>query len=96
MMMTIEEISIYNLIQGENVLIIGSGPSGIDIGRKIVPVARKVTMSQHFAGDIMVLKKCFHVKGDVCSLTENGAVFADGSYEDFSTILYATGKFINI
>ena len=84
------------MIKGENVLVIGSGPSGMDIGRKILPVAKKVTMSQRFKGDLNFIKKWFHVKGDVVRLTENGAVFDDGSSEEFSTILYATGKCYNV
>ena len=83
-------------MKGENVLIIGCGPSGMDIGRKIAPVAQKVTLSQRSKGDKANIKtlltKTYPVKGEVVRLTETGVVFADGSSEEFSTILYATGK----
>lgn len=33
----------------------------------------------------------FSVKGDVKRLTENGVQFKDGSYQNFTTIIFATG-----
>lgn len=80
----------------EKVLVIGGGPSGLDITTAIGKVASKVVWSNHVEEYIgkkipLNLPESTVEKTDVCSFTDNGAVFVDGSFEEISTIFYATG-----
>ncbi|XP_058465155.1 senecionine N-oxygenase-like [Malaya genurostris] len=77
---------------GETVLVIGAGPSGMDLALEISKKARHVTMSHHTKEPF---KTIFPInltqKPDVRELTPTGASFVDGTCEDFSVILYCTG-----
>ncbi|XP_055325902.1 senecionine N-oxygenase-like, partial [Sitodiplosis mosellana] len=83
---------------GENVLVIGGGPSGIDLVIHLANTVNQITLSicdqtafgyeslRDEFGDIVSLEK------EVTRLTPNGAKFEDGSQQDFSVIIYATVK----
>lgn len=80
----------------KNVLVIGGGPSGIDLTVEIGKVAQRVVWSNHVVESIgMKVNLNLPVnaleKPDVLELTETGARFVDGSTEEFTTIIYATG-----
>lgn len=78
--------------RGESVLIVGAGPSGTDCSIEMSKEARHVTWSHHlkqpsatrFNGDVIQ-------KPDIAEITKLGATFVDGSYHDFSVIIYCTG-----
>ncbi|XP_068148263.1 senecionine N-oxygenase [Drosophila tropicalis] len=78
--------------KGENVLVIGAGPSGMDIANHIRKAAKHVYLSHHlvatpntaFMGNVTQ-------KPDVERFTRNGAVFTDGSTETFDHVMYCTG-----
>ncbi|KAJ6646824.1 Senecionine N-oxygenase [Pseudolycoriella hygida] len=76
-------------IQGETVLVIGGASSGTDVAYFVSKVAQKATISTHDS------KRSFpseiHKKPDVKEFTENGVIFEDGSREDFSVVIFATG-----
>lgn len=80
----------------ETVLVIGGGPSGVDLTVEIGQFAKKVAWSNHV---LEALGKRINVslsvnteeKPDVKRLTESGAEFVDGSNENFSVVMYATG-----
>lgn len=71
---------------------IGAGPSGMDLANEISKVAKRVSLSHHqnpkpktvFASNV-------DMRPDVKRLTENSAVFVDGSEQTYSVIVYCTG-----
>lgn len=76
----------------ESVLIIGAGPSGSDFVQDTSRVAKRVTWSHHLScqppkryGDNV------DQKPDVKEIKVNGVEFVDGSFQDFTVIIYCTG-----
>jgi thioredoxin reductase len=78
--------------KNERVLVIGAGPSGVDLAHEISRTAKRVTLSHHlkepprtqFADNV-------NQKPDVVRLTEDGVVFADGSSQSYTVIFFCTG-----
>ncbi|XP_017090330.2 senecionine N-oxygenase [Drosophila bipectinata] len=81
-----------DVFQGKSVLVIGAGPSGMDLSNIISRTANRVTLSHHLK-DIgtAIFFDNVNQKPDVKELDENGAFFVDGSYEKFDTIFFCTG-----
>ncbi|EDV36272.1 uncharacterized protein Dana_GF12882, isoform B [Drosophila ananassae] len=81
-----------DVFQGKSVLVIGAGPSGMDLSNIISRTATRVTLSHHLK-DIgtSIFYDNVNQKPDVKELDENGAFFVDGSYEKFDTIFFCTG-----
>lgn len=82
--------------ENENVLVIGGGPSGIDLTVDIGKVAKRVVWSHHMKESFgqkvnVTLPASAEEKPDVAKFTETGAEFNDGTFEEFSTVVYATG-----
>jgi dimethylaniline monooxygenase (N-oxide forming) len=80
--------------KGERVLLIGNGPSGFDMALAIGEVASHVSWSNHMFksyGRDLNIKLNVQYKGSVDRLTEIGAIFDDGTTENFTAIVYATG-----
>lgn len=80
----------------EKVLVIGGGPSGLDITKEIGKVASRVVWSNHIVEKVgkkinLNLPENALEKPDVLRFTVDGAEFVDGSFEEFSIIFYATG-----
>jgi dimethylaniline monooxygenase (N-oxide forming) len=73
------------------VLVIGGGPSGVDISQDIVKCALKVFWSHHQTTQRTFEIENFIQKPDVEQLTEKGAEFVDGSIEEIDEIVYCTG-----
>lgn len=77
---------------GAEVLVVGAGPSGMDLANEVSKVAKRVSLSHHqdpqpktvFAPNV-------DFRGDVSTLTRNGAVFVDGTEQTYTVILYCTG-----
>ncbi|XP_017070433.1 senecionine N-oxygenase [Drosophila eugracilis] len=80
------------IFEGKSVLVIGAGPSGMDLSNIISRSAARVTISHHLA-DIgkNIFFENVQQKPDVRELDEKGAFFVDGSYEQFDTIFFCTG-----
>ncbi|XP_017124354.1 senecionine N-oxygenase [Drosophila elegans] len=80
------------VFEGKTVLVIGAGPSGMDLSNIISRSAKRVTISHHLTD---IGKNIFfdnvQQKPDVRELDEKGAYFVDGSYEQFDTIFFCTG-----
>ncbi|CRK98799.1 CLUMA_CG011966, isoform A, partial [Clunio marinus] len=77
----------------ENVLVIGGSFSAIDIILQTSNHAKHVTWSNHLKDKLNTNSyndRIVH-KPDVLELKEKGAIFIDGSYQEFSSIIYATG-----
>lgn len=76
----------------KNVLIIGAGPSGMDITLDISKLAHSVIWSHHLEKPpALPLGDNVKQKSDVMEITEKGAFFNDNTYQDFNIIVYCTG-----
>lgn len=78
---------------GETVLVIGAGPSGMDLAYEISKLAVRVTLSHHHPENPGTqFPANVDLRPDVSRLTATGAEFADGSSQDYSVIFYCTGE----
>nr|XP_019537917.2 senecionine N-oxygenase-like [Aedes albopictus] len=76
----------------EKVLVVGAGPSGMDLALEISKTALHVTLSHHTKEPFKTVFPANLIqKPDIAELTQNGALFEDGSQEYFTVILYCTG-----
>ncbi|CRK89036.1 CLUMA_CG002498, isoform A [Clunio marinus] len=78
------------------ILIIGGGPSGVDIAFAVSKTAKKVFWSHHMDetwGRKVKLEVPSNLseKVDVAKFTESGAIFQDGTVEEFAVVIFATG-----
>lgn len=80
-----------NRFEQRRVLVIGAGPSGIDISQEITKVGAKVFWSNHLTPPKVIDAENLQQKPDVARFTENGAEFNDGSVEKFDDVIYCTG-----
>lgn len=82
----------FSVFTGQNALVIGAGPSGMDLANEISKVAKRVTLSHHQNPEPKtVFASNVDMRPDVERLTENGVVFVDGTEQDYSVIVYCTG-----
>lgn len=77
-------------------LVIGAGPSGVDIVDHLSKTAHRITLSQHKIRNNSeeahkLLLKNVEIQNDVKQFTANGVEFADGSQQSFDAVIYATG-----
>lgn len=84
------------IFEGETVLLMGSGPSGLDLALHVGKYAKKVFRSHHnhrtYGRDINIkLSDIVEEKPDISHLTSDSVVFVDGSVEKISMVVYATG-----
>ncbi|XP_045776676.1 senecionine N-oxygenase-like [Maniola jurtina] len=74
------------------VLIVGAGPSGLDIAINVVNVAKTLVHSHHFRAPLKtVFPENYIRKPDIKEFSATGVVFEDGSYEDIDDVIYCTG-----
>ncbi|XP_037049486.1 senecionine N-oxygenase-like isoform X1 [Bradysia coprophila] len=85
---------------GKTVLVIGGGPSGIDLVLHLSKTASRITFSQHkingeskesFAQRQQLLPDNVTLQENVRRFYPNGAEFIDGSCQSFEVIFFATG-----
>ncbi|KAG5891240.1 hypothetical protein JTB14_004355 [Gonioctena quinquepunctata] len=80
---------VYN---NKKVLIIGAGPSGLDIGKLVAAVAEKVTLSHRSELHPLVkLPGNVVFKPEVECFKEKTVIFKDGSEEDIHAVILCTG-----
>lgn len=73
------------------VLIIGAGPSGVDISQEVAGCAQTVFWSNHLNPPKVFAISNLIQKTDVQHFIANGAIFTDGSSESFDQVIYCTG-----
>ncbi|XP_076245742.1 senecionine N-oxygenase isoform X1 [Calliopsis andreniformis] len=74
------------------VLVIGAGPSGMDLALEISRKAKRVLLSHHLQDPIgTVFPDNVVQKPDVKELTENGVRFTDNSSDSVDIVFYCTG-----
>ncbi|VVC38042.1 Hypothetical protein CINCED_3A006990 [Cinara cedri] len=81
-----------SVFKDKSTVVIGCGPSGLDISFDISKVARKVYLSHHNQRvKNMECPSNMVQKVDIKEIVENGVIFQDGSYEQIDSVLYCTG-----
>ncbi|XP_069360794.1 senecionine N-oxygenase-like isoform X1 [Maniola hyperantus] len=74
------------------VLIVGAGPSGLDIAIDVAYVAKALVHSHHSKLPLKtVFPKNYIKKSDIKEFNATGVVFEDGSYEGIDDVIYCTG-----
>lgn len=92
------QINSYPHSIGEDICVIGDGPSGMDLVMMLSNVAKRVTLSrkkpksnmEKIRPKIEQLPKIVY-KYEIKRFTADGAIFMDDSHEKFTTIIYSTG-----
>lgn len=80
----------------KSVLIIGSGPSGIDLVYLISKFARTVIFSHHTHNSTYTFPSNVIRMGSVQKFTKNGATFIDGTEVQVTDIVFCTGKLYSL
>ncbi|XP_075155555.1 flavin-containing monooxygenase 1 [Haematobia irritans] len=76
----------------ESVLIIGAGPSGMDLCHEISKVAERVTLSHHMPETPKTtFRPNVNQKPDVAHIEGSSVYFTNGEYETYTIIFYCTG-----
>ncbi|XP_047994726.1 senecionine N-oxygenase-like isoform X1 [Leguminivora glycinivorella] len=75
------------------VLIIGAGPSGMEISLVVAEVASRLVHSHHSPAkfDATFFPSVYVKRPDVQELNETGVVFVDGSFEEVDDVILCTG-----
>lgn len=76
---------------GKNVVIVGAGPSGIDICLQVAQTAKQVTLISKKATYPVLPETVNQVATHVKSLDEEGVVTAEGQHFDADVIIVCTG-----
>lgn len=78
---------------GQKVLVIGAGPSGMDIAVEICRVTDKVFLSHHLKDKPRsIFPDNLQQKPDVQEINGSRVVFVDGTEEKIDTVFFCTGK----
>lgn len=75
----------------KRILVIGGGPSGVDITQDLATCAETVFWSNHLSPPKVIAAENVVQKTDVEKLTVFGATFRDGTCESFDEIVFCTG-----
>lgn len=100
--MLIASIGYFNrsIEKGEQILLIGGGPSGLDLAAQLSQTAERITFSQHkipnetkeaHANREKLMPPRTILQDNVKRFTPNGAEFLDGTHQTFSVVIFATG-----
>ncbi|XP_039757699.1 senecionine N-oxygenase-like [Pararge aegeria] len=74
------------------VLIVGAGPSGLDIAIDVAYVSKTLVHSHHSKAPLKtVFPEHYIKKPDIKEFNTTGVIFEDGSYEDTDDVIYCTG-----
>ncbi|XP_023939983.2 senecionine N-oxygenase isoform X2 [Bicyclus anynana] len=80
------------IYKDRRVLIVGAGPSGMDITIDVANYAKTLVHSHHSKIKFnTVFPKNYIRKPDVKEFNATGVIFQDGSYEDIDDVIYCTG-----
>lgn len=77
--------------KNRRVLVVGGGPSGVDISQDIAKCGAQIFWSHHQQTMKNIQFENVTQKPDVHRLVENGVEFADGTFELIDDIVYCTG-----
>ncbi|XP_059053198.1 senecionine N-oxygenase-like isoform X2 [Achroia grisella] len=75
------------------VLVIGAGPSGMDIGLEVCNVSRRLIHSHHSNINYRTPFPSHYIKKpDVKEFDETGVYFVDGTFEELDDVIYCTDE----
>lgn len=81
------------IFTGKKVLVVGAGPSGMDIALEITSVTQRVVLSHHLKEQPRtVFPENLVQKPDVMKLEGTKAYFQDGTEEDVDVVFLCTGE----
>lgn len=80
---------------GKIVLIIGAGPSGIDLTYAIAVHAKRVIFSHHSHNYGHFYPSNVVRKGSIQRFTRSSVVFVDGIEMDITDIIFCTGMYLS-
>lgn len=87
-----KSINDFSGLTDESVLIIGGGPSGIDLVYSISEFAKTVIFSHHTHNSTYTFPNNVTRMGLVQKFTKNGVVFTDGTDVEIDVVIFCTGK----
>ncbi|CAH2045541.1 unnamed protein product, partial [Iphiclides podalirius] len=74
------------------VIVVGAGPSGMDIALDVACVCKKLVHSHHSKVNFRTkFPKHYIKKPDIKEYNETGVFFVDGTYEEIDDVIYCTG-----
>lgn len=80
------------MYKDRRVLMIGSGPSGMDISLDVAELAKTLIHSHHSIINFRTPFPANYIKKpDVKEFNQTGVIFVDGTYEDLDDVIYCTG-----
>ncbi|XP_046405917.1 flavin-containing monooxygenase FMO GS-OX5-like [Ischnura elegans] len=83
---------IPEVFQDQRVVVIGAGPSGMDLALEISRQAKNVILSHHLTDPIATkFPDNVQQKPDIASMSKKGVTFKDGTRAEVDTIFYCTG-----
>lgn len=80
----------------KTVLIIGGGPSGIDLVYSISEFAKTVIFSHHTHNSTYTFPTNVIRMGSVQKFTKNAVIFIDGTEIEITDIIFCTGKLYSL
>ncbi|CAH0756345.1 unnamed protein product [Diatraea saccharalis] len=74
------------------VLIVGAGPSGMDISLDVAEVSKTLVHSHHSKVNFRTPFPSHYIqKPDIKKFNETGVIFVDGTFEEIDDVIYCTG-----
>ncbi|KAM3962560.1 flavin-dependent monooxygenase FMO1 [Aphomia sociella] len=73
------------------VLLVGAGPSGLDLAIHLSNITSKLVHSHHLSYNQPDFSSTYIKKPDIKYFTSDGVVFQDDSYEDVDDVIFCTG-----
>lgn len=77
--------------RNRRVLVVGAGPSGLDLAMHLANVTAKLVHSHHLKYNQPFFSETYVKKPDIKMFTSNGVIFQDNSFEDLDDVIFATG-----
>ncbi|KAL4715975.1 hypothetical protein ACJJTC_013275 [Scirpophaga incertulas] len=77
--------------RNHRVLVVGAGPSGLDLAIYLSNVTAKLLHSHHLKYNQPFFSDTYVKKPDIQKFTSNGVYFQDNSFEEIDDVIFATG-----
>ncbi|KAL4715984.1 hypothetical protein ACJJTC_013284 [Scirpophaga incertulas] len=77
--------------RNRRVLLVGAGPSGLDLAMHLSNVTAKLVHSHHLKYNQPFFSDTYVKKPDIRKFTSNGVYFQDNSFEQVDDVIFATG-----
>lgn len=81
--------------QGRRVLVIGAGPSGLDLAMHLSNFTKKLVHSHHLKYNQPNFGANYKKKPDIKTFTSDGVFFEDNSFEELDDVILCTGEILD-